>query len=751
MRDHPVILRRLRLSCGRGMVTFLVRAVALLLMSFAAAFGFLAALRHHGAGDDPHHFAIGTAALFGAACGALGLLFGMNRRLRQEVKALRECAENLSDRNWELREAEERAKSFLAAQGDVIVRRDREGRISYVNDAFCALAARPRDELIGNTFALPVIEQGQTVLAADGTRIHDQHIAAPEGMRWIAWREVVVRLAPASGAEVLCVGRDVTDRVKAEQALAEARDQAEAANRAKSRFLAMVSHEIRTPLNGIVGMADLLLDTALAPEQITYAKAAKTSGGTLLSLIDEILDFSKIEAGRLDLEPRPFELLALVEETVELLAPRAQSKGIEIASYVDDALPRVVVGDGARLRQVLLNLAGNAIKFTDRGGVGVVVEPGAGLGEIRFLVRDTGIGIAPAEQERIFREFEQADSGAARKFAGTGLGLTISRRIVERMNGRIGLDSTPGAGSTFEATVALPAAAVTDAPAVARPDLAGMNAIIIAPAAVGASLLARHLMHWGARTCVVTDEKGAAALLSEQAWDAIFIDHALGGAACEELVRACTSATARRFVLVTPAARHELPALKAAGFTGYLVKPVRAASLAARLGAADAGFDRAGDIAGAAVTEAAGDTVLTPGPVAARGLAILVAEDNEINALLARALLVKLGHRPTLVPNGAAAVEAWLSARDAGEPYNLVLMDLHMPGSDGLEATRRIRAAESTSRHSRTPIIALTANAFEEDRSACIAAGMDDFLPKPLDRERLGAILASAIMAPLAA
>jgi CheY-like chemotaxis protein len=365
-------------------------------------------------------------------------------------------------------------------------------------------------------------------------------------------------------------------------------------------------------------------------------------------------------------------------------------------------------------------------------------------------VRDTGIGIAPAEQERIFREFEQADSGAARKFAGTGLGLTISRRIVERMDGRIGLDSTPGAGSTFEVTVALPPAANTDTSAVARPDLAGMNAMIIAPAAVGASLLARHLMHWGARTCVVTDQKGAAALLSEQAWDAIFIDYALGGAACEGLVRACTSATPRRLVLVTPAARHELPALKAAGFTGYLVKPVRAASLAARLGAADAGFDRAGDIA-SAVTERAGETVSRPGPLAVRGLAILVAEDNEINALLARALLVKLGHRPTLVPNGAAAVEAWLSARDAGEPYNLVLMDLHMPGSDGLEATRRIRAAESTSRHPRTPIIALTANAFEEDRSACIAAGMDDFLPKPLDRERLGAILASAIMAPLAA
>jgi PAS domain S-box-containing protein len=702
-------------------------------MGIAGAFTYISAMRSSVAHYDPQMFAIGVAALFGAACGGLGLLVARKRKLQDELRASQQRTEELADRIWELKESEERAKSFLAAQGDVIVRRGADGRITYVNDAFCALAARARAELVGTTFALPVLEQGATAHSTDGTRIHDQKIEADAGARWIAWREVMVRSGTLPGAEMQSVGRDVTDRVQAERALADARDQAETANRAKSRFLAMVSHEVRTPLNGILGMADLLRDTALTPEQTTYVKAVKTSGDALLSLIDEILDFSKIEAGRIDLDARAFDLAALVEETVELIAPRAQAKELDIASYVEDTLPRRVVGDAARLRQVLLNLAGNAVKFTDRGGVAIIVEPGVWPGEIDILVRDTGIGIAPDEHDRIFKEFEQADGGIARKFGGTGLGLSISQRIVERMGGRMTVESIPGSGSTFRVALPLTAAAGTDDAPVAPPDLGGMDVMIVAASTVESSLMARRLMRWGARVCVAPDATVAAALLPERVWGAIFVDHAIGRAGCDELVRA-TPGVPRRIVLVTPTARPVLPALKETGFTGYLVKPVRGASLAARIAGSESEFERPSDD-----DVAPGDA--TPAK-ASKGLAILVAEDNEINALLARSLLVRLGHRPTIATNGDAAVDAWLSAREAGEPYAIVLMDVHMPGSDGIEATRRIRAAEAGS--ARTPIVALTANAFDEDRDACIASGMDGFLTKPLDRERLAAALATA-------
>src|SRR5437660_1737266 len=271
----------------------------------------------------------------------------------------------------------------------------------------------------------------------------------------IAWREGLVRNDAGQPAEMQSVGRDVTDRTASERALAEARDQADAASRAKSRFLAMASHEIRTPLNGIIGMSGLLLDTPLTPEQMTYARAVKTSGDALLSLIEELLDYSKIEAGKIDLEHRPFALGALIEDITELLAPRAQARKLEIAAYVDERLPMEVVGDAARLRQVLLNLAGNAIKFTSSGGVALIVEPGIWPNEISFLVRDTGIGIAPEARERIFRDFEQADEKIARSYGGTGLGLAISERIVKRMGGRITLTSEPGKGSTFEVAIPL--------------------------------------------------------------------------------------------------------------------------------------------------------------------------------------------------------------------------------------------------------------------------------------------------------
>jgi PAS domain S-box-containing protein len=722
----------------RRLFSLVVRAVVVTTMSFGIAFGFLSGTISQGDHYDPNAFAIGVAALFGAACGAMGLLISRIRQMKAELRRLESHLEEASDRNWEISEAQERAKSFFEAQGDVIVRRDGGGVITYANDAFCALAGRAREELLATTFALPVEIQGDIANLADGTRVHDQKIAAPGGARWIAWREVSVRVD--GGSEVQSVGRDMTDRVMAERALADARDQAEAASRAKSRFLAMVSHEIRTPLNGILGMADLLGDTLLSPEQTTYLHAMKTSGDTLLSFIEEMLDLAKIEAGRLDLEARPFALSAFVEEAVELLGPRAQAKGLEICCYVDERLPARVVGDAARLRQVLFNLAGNAIKFTELGGVSIIVEPDARPDAIAISVRDTGIGISAEDQARIFLEFEQADGSSTRKFGGTGLGLTISNRIVERMAGSIAVESAPGEGSTFRVSLPLPRVGEHDEAVVAIPDLAGNDILIVAPAAIEASLLARRLQRWGARTTIVPDASVAAAILPEQIWSAVLVDHTLGTTASEALAR-MTAVIPRRIVLVTPAMRTELASLKDAGFTGYLIKPVRAVSLAARFAPDDA-FDPG----------AASEIAETPSQArSGRGLSILVAEDNEINALLARALLVKLGHRPTMAESGAAAIESWLAARAGGAPYDCVLMDLHMPGMDGLEASRRIRAIEAEHDGAHTPIIALTANVSVEDRDACLAAGMDGFLFKPLDRERLAAVLAASSASALAA
>jgi PAS domain S-box-containing protein len=678
---------------------------------------------------DPSLFAIGIGGLFCLLCGVMLMVIARNSRLHMELRLAKIRCEELADSTWELKEAEARATSLLEAQGDLIVRRDSGGRITYVNDAYCALTGTPRETLLGTTTALPSLQQGRASTLPDGTRLHDEQIMTADGPRWLAWRDVVVWAEKAEHAEVQSVGRDVTDRIEAERALAEARDAAEAASGAKSRFLAMVSHEIRTPLNGILGMAGLLQDTALTAEQTTYVKATVTSGNALLSLIEEILDFSKIEAGKLELESHPFSLVTMIEDIVELLGPRAQAKGLEIASDVDERLPERIIGDATRLRQVLLNLAGNAIKFTETGGVGVIVEAGPNRGEVMFEVRDTGIGIAPEQQARIFHEFEQADGGSARKFGGTGLGLAISRRIVERMGGRIEVESKPGEGSTFRAIVPLPSAEGADEAQVAAPDLSGLAVLIVAPATVEASLIERQLNRWGASAMHLAPH--LVDMFAQRHWDAVLVDHSIGA---EVTALVGSMPDVRRIVLITPAERHRLPALKEAGFAGYLVKPIRAASLKAQLVAAP-GFDSI------ATAEAAVPAAATEIVGARKPLHVLVAEDNEINALLTRTLLTRLGHVPVMAESGGVALERWHDARERGAPYDLVLMDMHMPGVDGLEAARRIRAAEAERSDRPTPIIALTANAFAEDREACLAAGMDGFLVKPLERDRLAAAL----------
>jgi signal transduction histidine kinase/CheY-like chemotaxis protein len=722
---------------------WLVGAVRLFTMfsaAFGGAYGFIAGTLSEHSGYDPNAFAVGASFLFAIACVGLATMSMRLRFLHRRLRKLALHNEALADRNWELKEAEERARSLFESQGDLIVLRDTEGRITFANDAYCELADCPLDILIGSRFQPAVLEQGDAAIETNGTRVHDQKIAGPLGPRWIAWREGLVRADAGQPAEMQSVGRDVTDRTETERALSEARDHADAANRAKSRFLAMASHEIRTPLNGIIGMSGLLLDTPLTPEQMTYAKAVKTSGDALMSLIEELLDYSKIEAGKIDLEHRPFALAGLIEDITELLAPRAQARKLEIAAYVDERLPVHVVGDATRLRQVLLNLAGNAIKFTSTGGVALIVEPGIWPNEISFLVRDTGIGIAPEARLRIFREFEQADERIARNYGGTGLGLSISERIVKRMGGRITLESQLGVGSTFEVSVPLAAAAPEhndggQTPFLA-PDLAGQSILLVAPQTIEASLIARRLQRWGGATCMVSDIAVAEVLLPERSWHAVLLDHAFGATEAAAFGEAARVHAAQRILMFTPAARQDLTLSSA--FTGYLVKPLRAASLAVRLTATPE--TPAPNLAGDPLIDMP-EQAATPA-AAARGLSVLVAEDNEINALLMRSLLTRLGHHAVITTHGEAALESWLAARSAGMPYDLILMDIQMPQLDGIEATRRIRAREAGQAGRPTPILALTANTLVEDRYACFEAGMDGFLVKPLDRDKLAEALA---------
>ena len=385
-------------------------------------------------------FVLAAVAIFAlAACAAL---VRDHVRLEKQSKDLEATTERLHDDVWELRDSEERYRSLVEGQGDLIYRRDHLRRLTYVNEAFALVAGRPAETLIGSIYQLPVRETQPRKPGEGGSEVYDQAVETPAGIRWISWVETPVETA-RGGREIQVVGRDVTARRQTEAELAEARLRAEAANEAKSRFLATVSHEIRTPLNGVLGMADLLLGTRIDLEQATYVRAVKTSGEALLSIIDEILDFSRIEAGRLELAHEPFDLLSLVEGTVELLAPRAQGKGIEIASYIAPDVELRLMGDPARLRQVLNNLARQRRQVHRHAAASASACTAEG-DLVRFAVCDTGIGIPPDRVAGIFDEFEQVEGHSASRHAGTGLGLAISRRLVEGMGGQITVDERAG-------------------------------------------------------------------------------------------------------------------------------------------------------------------------------------------------------------------------------------------------------------------------------------------------------------------
>ena len=638
-----------------------------------------------------------------------------------------------------LMDAEYQLQTVLNGVADAIVTINEHHVITSCNTAAALLFEIPRDRLVYSSISavIPDFIAARPALAVAGRA--EFHAQRSDGA--IFPIEVAARETHGiDDASMILIARDITARKRAETALASARDQALETARLKAQFLATMSHEIRTPINAIVGMSELLLRTPLNEEQREYADTVSTSAEALLGVINDILDFSKLEAGKMDLDAVAFSPLAVVEGTADILASQARRKGLSLVTYVAPDVPKALAGDANRLKQVLLNLVSNAVKFTAEGSVVVrcTIERSGGDSQLlRFTVKDTGIGLSREAIGRLFMPFTQADGSTSRRFGGTGLGLSIAKRLVELMGGRIGADNNlDGAGTTFWFTARFAQISAEDIESVETPPtIAGSCALIVDDDKSSREILMQYLMSWGIAVDVAADAAHAMELLkssraNQVEYDFAIIDYLmpdLDGIDLGKKIRKLDDYHDLPMILVTAFDESGRGGDAVdAGFAGYLRKPMKQSSL----------YDAIAFATERKTSLSAPRSLAPFTPVAGAKNRVLLAEDHEVNQKLAIKQLQKLGYDAVAVADGQEAID-----RIAREHFDVVLMDCQMPVVDGFEATRLIRRRE-TQTGAHIPIIAMTANAMEGDRETCLAAGMDDYIAKPVQMEILRSTLA---------
>ncbi|MDQ0618384.1 PAS domain-containing hybrid sensor histidine kinase/response regulator [Arthrobacter globiformis] len=684
---------------------------------------------------DPFLVVAGTAGLVLVLARQMLIIFENNRLttgLERDVVARTKELEGLA--------------AIVNSSADAIIGLNPEGVVTSWNPGAEKLYGYSAADVIGTDvgFLLPEHRRPGKLRALAaiaeglGSRSYESEFLRQDG----SLVPVSLTISPIRGAKglsgIATIAQDITQRKAAEQELQAAREAALESSRLKSEFLATMSHEIRTPMNGVIGLTSLLMETPLDETQRQYAEGIKGAGEALVALINDILDFSKLEAGKVDLDVRPFDVRLLVEEAAGLLAEPAQAKGLELTAFCAPEVPARLSGDAGRIRQILLNLATNAVKFTEAGEVAIQVtsaEDGVGRAMVTFEVRDTGIGIDPSDQSRLFQSFIQADASTTRRYGGTGLGLAICSRLTEAMGGTIGLDSMPGEGSTFWFSLPLPVAERTP-PCPAPEALTGLRVLVVDDNATNRLILESQLRSWQLRPDTAADARAALSRAKEAAgtadpYEIAVLDLCMPDMDGLEIARAMTADPALasiRIILLTSTRRIDKDQFTAAGVREWLMKPVRSSEF----------YNRLIRLIASPNPVAKAHTPAVAGPpqeqgVAARGR-ILVVEDNEVNQLVAQGMVSRLGFAVDLASNGAEAVAA-----TAATEYAAVLMDCHMPVMDGYEATRLIRRRDTGA--ARIPIVAMTAGALDGDRERCLAAGMDDYLAKPVDLGQLAALL----------